>query len=219
MAKIPVEKKGGTPWWWWLLGLLLIIGLIWLIAELFDGDADVEGVPPVTDTMVAPPGALPPGTAAADIPGRVNEFVQFAQADTAEVEADMGLQHEYTSRGLELLAGALSAVVNQYDLGDIQMEAQRDTLTQRVEAIQQDPMSTQHANKVRDAFLSVADLMESIQQKRFPDAAQTVSQVRQSAESISETEPLLEQSEDVRTFFDRAADALQRISGPTAGTS
>ncbi len=38
MANIPVERKGGTPWWTWLLALLAIIGLIWLVAELFEND-------------------------------------------------------------------------------------------------------------------------------------------------------------------------------------
>lgn len=38
MAKIPVEKKGGTPIWAWVLGLLLLAGLIWLLVEILGGD-------------------------------------------------------------------------------------------------------------------------------------------------------------------------------------
>ncbi len=40
MAQIPVEKKGGTPWWAWLLGLLVLIGLVLLLIELFDAEPD-----------------------------------------------------------------------------------------------------------------------------------------------------------------------------------
>ncbi len=40
MANIPVERTGGTPWWLWLLGLLLLIGLIWFLADLFSDDED-----------------------------------------------------------------------------------------------------------------------------------------------------------------------------------
>ena len=44
MAKIPVEKRSGTPWWLWLLGLLLLAGLIWLLIGLFNDDADEADV-------------------------------------------------------------------------------------------------------------------------------------------------------------------------------
>lgn len=43
MANIPVERTGGgTPWWLWLLGLLLLVGLVWLVAELFDNEPDAD---------------------------------------------------------------------------------------------------------------------------------------------------------------------------------
>ena len=54
MANIPVERTStGTPWWLWLLGLLLLIGLIWLLAGLFD-DND-EDVAVVDDVEVVDP--------------------------------------------------------------------------------------------------------------------------------------------------------------------
>lgn len=43
MANIPIEReRNGMPWWAWLLGLLLLIGAVWLIAELFDDEPDVD---------------------------------------------------------------------------------------------------------------------------------------------------------------------------------
>ncbi len=52
MANIPVERTGGG-WWKWLLALLLLLGLIWLIAELFDDGDEVElaEADPVVDTV------------------------------------------------------------------------------------------------------------------------------------------------------------------------
>lgn len=39
MARIPVERdRGGSPWWLWLIGLLVLVGIIWIIAELFERD-------------------------------------------------------------------------------------------------------------------------------------------------------------------------------------
>ena len=51
MANIPVERKGGTPWWTWLLALLAVIGLIWLIAELFDDEPDADELPGTEDNV------------------------------------------------------------------------------------------------------------------------------------------------------------------------
>lgn len=58
MANIPVERTdraGGTPWWAWLLGLLVLIGLIWLVASLLSDDRpDRERVATADTTAVAP---------------------------------------------------------------------------------------------------------------------------------------------------------------------
>lgn len=58
MANIPVERTGstgGTPWWAWLIGLLLLIGLIWLLASaLTDDDMDTRTAAVDTTTAVTP---------------------------------------------------------------------------------------------------------------------------------------------------------------------
>lgn len=61
MANIPVERKGGTPWWTWLLALLAIVGLIWLIAELFDTEPDEDDLAVVDDIDMVDDTALGDG--------------------------------------------------------------------------------------------------------------------------------------------------------------
>lgn len=52
MAKIPVEKKQGTPWFLWLLGLLLAGALVWGLVEVLNDDAEIaEGVEPVPEVV------------------------------------------------------------------------------------------------------------------------------------------------------------------------
>lgn len=52
MANIPVERtSSGTPWWLWLIGLLLLGGLIWLIAELFDNEPDADEIVGTEDNV------------------------------------------------------------------------------------------------------------------------------------------------------------------------
>jgi len=73
MANIPVERTrgtGGVPWWAWLLGLIVLIGLIWLIASLVTNDDPDRTAPPPEDRRTAPP-AQPgdPATPPQDPPG------------------------------------------------------------------------------------------------------------------------------------------------------
>lgn len=204
MARIPVEKKGGagTPWWLWLLGLILLVGLIWLLVEAFDTEEVEE--PVVEEPVVTEP--VEPMTGQ-EVPQRVEAFTNHVE--TQEVPQEMGPQHEYTSRGIMLLSDALSAVVDRDALGDIDLEARRDTLEQRAQRIQQAPQSPRHANAVRDAFTGAADVMESLQ-SQYPEA--NVQQVRQAAQAIDPQTPLLEQRERVQTFFQRASDALETMA-------
>lgn len=59
MAHIPVEKKSGTPWWVWLLALLLIGGVIWLFAEMFDDEPDEDDFA-TTEVIDDPVDTTPP---------------------------------------------------------------------------------------------------------------------------------------------------------------
>ncbi len=52
MANIPVEEtRTGTPWWLWLLGLILLGGVIWLVAELFDNEPDADEIAGTEDNV------------------------------------------------------------------------------------------------------------------------------------------------------------------------
>lgn len=54
MARIPIEERSsGSPWWLWLLGLILLAGIIWLVAGLFD-EPDAEVLATTPDPIEAP---------------------------------------------------------------------------------------------------------------------------------------------------------------------
>ena len=42
MAEIRVEPKRKTPIWPWIIGILILLGLIWLLVEAFDRDDEIE---------------------------------------------------------------------------------------------------------------------------------------------------------------------------------
>ncbi|GEM_PF-3583306 len=96
MARIPVEhERRGSPWWLWLLGLLLLAGLIWLLAELFEpsrpSDEVVEGevrreqpTPPAEGAAITNPEQIVNATEPASLVGR------RVQLDSMRVVASQG---------------------------------------------------------------------------------------------------------------------------------
>ncbi len=46
MARIDIEQKKNV--WPWIIGLVVLLLLIWGVAELLDNDDDVNAVPPAT---------------------------------------------------------------------------------------------------------------------------------------------------------------------------
>lgn len=135
------------------------------------------------------------------------QFVQFAQADN---DLKQGMEHEYTSTGIRRLADALGSVASR-DAGDSDIERKLDALRGRAEQLQKDARSTEHADITRQALLAAADVMTTLQNKRFPNLGGQVAQVRQAAEDIKPDQNLLDQKTRVQTFFRRASGVLQEM--------
>jgi hypothetical protein len=51
MANIPVEPKSGAAWLPWLIGIIVLGGLIWLVAELFDNEPDADELAGLEDNV------------------------------------------------------------------------------------------------------------------------------------------------------------------------
>jgi hypothetical protein len=113
MARIPVEhERKGSPWWMWLLGLLLLAGVIWLLAELFDNeevveDPIVEGVEEVEP--VAPVGGLIVEpmeiTEATDPDAFIGRQVQFEMMRVVSVPGDSVFVMEKADTAASEIAG------------------------------------------------------------------------------------------------------------------
>lgn len=84
MANIPVEKTGsGTPWWAWLLGLVLLAGLVWLVAELFDNEPDADEIAGQDDNVgLIDDFEIEPG--ADEVDSDVDEYVGVSNAAYAD---------------------------------------------------------------------------------------------------------------------------------------
>jgi hypothetical protein len=212
MADIDVERKSGTPVWPWILGLLVLALLAWLLLGRTDRDRVVT---PIAEDTIPAAEAVP---GQAQRTAAVDQYLTWhEQTDTAE----MGVQHEYTATGLRQLADALESIVRQDAVGETAIEPRMQTLRQNANQLQETHWESQdHSNLAREGFISAAEVVEALRDHRFTQQqqlGQSVPRVRQSAEAVSPTVPLLEQRDAVHRFFDSSADALRQMTDNRAG--
>lgn len=200
MAEINIEKKDPSSVWPWLLGLALLLVVGWIaISALGDDDEPVvDQAAMERDGAVGTAGGAAATTA---VPTAIQEYAAFANEPA---QPAVGRDHDYTAEGIRRLSAALGAFVEQRP-GDTETRSRFDRFKQSAERLQQDPKSGAHAGTVRDVFTSAVDVFESARIE-----AGDVSQLRQLATSISADQPLLQQTDTVKQFFSRTADALQR---------
>jgi hypothetical protein len=226
MADINIQKKE-RPVWPWVLGILAVLALVFFLFRNNDGDDRRQAATTTTtrDTvdrratdrtatgagMGARTGAGAAGTEAReDMPRNVENFVEYVNENSARQEAD--LDHDYTADGIRRLARALDDLADRANMDGDDFDARKDRLKEQADAIQKNPQSLQHANIIRDAFTSAADMMESIQRQAYPNHGNQVSQVRQAANNINPNQQTMNQKGQIDTFFERSSQALQAMS-------
>ena len=95
---------------------------------------------------------------------------------------------------------------------DVDIDTELESAIEKAEAITNDPMDTNHADKIKKAYLSITDVIEKIQTEKFPQLSNEVEELRQAAHSIDPAVLTLDQKEKVNRYFDEAADALQKMN-------
>lgn len=210
MAEIRVEPKHNkTPIWPWIIGLLLLVGLIWIVAETFDGEEAPEVAAVETPILEEEPVANRDATSINEL-APVNEYVTYVGNDA--VSAEMGLAHNYTSEALQKLQAALAAIAEDQDQLDPAIRDEIAKLENVANRIQTDPQSLQHANLIQEAFISAATVMDALQENYFADLDDEVTEVQRIANMINVNEPTLEQKDQVKQFFEASAEAVRAMA-------
>ncbi len=214
MANIRIEEKnGGTAIWPWIVGLLVLGLVIWGITELFD-EADEPGIEEVgiVDNDVDDNTAVYTNTDADDTAYR-NSVAAYMDY-TADMQGEMGLDHEFSHRALTLLANA-SASLAEYKEQDGNSDARTKAaqVRQLADEITRDPTATDHADKIRAAALMITDILENVDRDSYAgnERAQ-LTQLRKQAQDINAQTLTLNQKEDVRGFFATARNILAKMS-------
>ena len=211
MAEIKIEKKK-KPVWPWILALVIIGGiLIWIWTDDAEPVTDEPGV--VAEEQIDQARERENRTArensdnSAPDDGAVNEYVQYVE-ENAE---SMGLEHEYTHKGLTNLAEALESVASQMP-GSPNVQSDISNLKQQADRLMKETESTKHANTIREAFMSSANVLEEFQQNQYPDMQQEVQELKSIAKNIDKSKMATEQSDAVNRFFAQSADVVSRMS-------
>lgn len=210
MAEIHVEKNR-KPVWPWIVGILVILGIVWLVTDspentLEEGTAVISTQPgmepiPGDADIVEEPEASETRTDLASV-----SYVDFVNNN--DFKDHMGEDHEATGEALVKLSSALRNLSEN----NADFESAINQVAEDGRQIQQDPSSTGHANTLKSAFSSTADVLERIQAERFPDAESEVNDVREAATAFKADQQLLDQKNEIAAFFDESANAIEKMN-------
>ena len=213
MAQIRIEEKKSGSILPWILGLLLLGLAIWGIAEAFEESDELE----LTETEEYIEDESVVGNDIDDDIIAVNyddEFEEFLSY-TADMEGEMGLDHEFSHRALSLLAAATLAVSEDTD-SDNQygIDGKMQQVMSLADEITEDPYATDHPDKLRMAALLITESLGDLDQNYFNGVAgQDIQMLRKEAQDITANTLTLNQKEDVRSFFGAARNVLAKMEG------
>jgi multidrug efflux pump subunit AcrA (membrane-fusion protein) len=210
MAEIPIERKPQRSWWpLALLALLVLLG-VWY----FTNSRTVDAPATAAGGEVGTPSVTATAPAAGSSEG-VTQFLAFVDQQNAQRNASVS--HDYAVTGVRRLAAAIGDLAAGDSLAGSTVTQQVAALNTVADSLAASPAEAlTHADYVRAAFLSSAELLQGMQQRRFPALADQAAAVRASAESLDKGRPLLEQTTQVQQFFERAAAVVRGMSGGSA---
>ncbi|CAN5432947.1 hypothetical protein BH23BAC1_BH23BAC1_10410 [soil metagenome] len=214
MAEINIQKKR-KPVWPWIIGLIIAAAVIWIVLESVDRE-EVIYIPTATDQTTPQQTTPQQSDATADMadqqayPQEVNNFISFVRENDSVEE--MNLDHDYTADGIRLLSMALSDLVDRVGAEDINMQQKKENLKRKADRIQRNPQATYHADTIRSAFISSAELMEDLENNHFSNVDNQVDRVRETAEAIDPNTETLNQRTKVKAFFASSSQALHAMA-------
>jgi hypothetical protein len=215
MAEIRIEEKdkrtgGGGSAWAWILGLIVVGLLVWFLIDAFDGDDDIEevGVAPETEMIEEPRYEEGAATVAGDRELYTN--VETYDTYVESLEGNVSLDHNYIHQGITRLVNAINSIGQA---SDVNLENNRQQAMNLADQMRQNPESTQHANQARQAFVSIAEMINSLQQSGNEFANVQTQEVMDAAQAVNPQELLTNQGDAVKNFFTEARQTVNEMAG------
>ena len=206
MAEIPIEKRKKRTIWPWILGIVVVLVLIWVLAdnnvEVEDGTAFRQDENVMTDRN--------DNTMAQQEDGRVEQFIQYVEDNGSVISQN----HEYTRQGLLFLADALDELHNR--IGSTAENLNTEEIRTKAQSLTENVTSSDHANTIKDAFLTAANAVQRLQTQYFPNMNADTDELSESANELEGNELATEQGDKIEKFFEKAADKLDEMTTESA---
>ncbi len=200
MAEIKIEKK--KVMWPWVLLILGVTAMIIYYLTLEDTPTrNIEK--PDTDELV--------GTIEKDLLSvKENNIDVLAFIDFVGNEKNkMSLSHAYTSEALLKLVTAIEAISKEVDY---EILADLGRVRDNAKVITQKPLVNTHADTIRNATDILTGVLQNLQQSKYPGLNNEVSELKAASESIKPEILTLNQKNEVKNYFHKAADLLQKMN-------
>lgn len=192
MAEIKIEKKTNI-WTWILLGTVIVAAFIYFMSSNYGTKETAE---------------IPEPTALIDINENnttVNAFVVFIESDSNK----MTLSHEFTTEALIKLTDATNAMAAEigYDI-----KSDMEKVKGYADFITRDILNTLHADSIRKSFDLLTNVLQNIQQAKYPTLNNEVTELRNASVSIDPDVLTLNQKDAVKNYFYKAAALLKKMN-------
>lgn len=123
-------------------------------------------------------------------------------------DKDMGLDHEFTHTALSKLIAAVGASAEALELD---VSSDLNEASQNADDITKDPLSLDHADKIRKAGDLIVRALDKIQSEKYPDMGEEMDAVRAASQNIMADSMTLDQREDVKEFFQTTMRLLSKM--------
>ncbi len=121
----------------------------------------------------------------------------------------MSLDHSYTNMALTELTKAVEAMAMEVDYD---VKADISKAKQLADEITKDPLSTDHADKIRNAADILSTALQNMQRSKYPELSAEASQVRNAVSAIAPETLTLNQRDTIKSFFREAAMLLKKMN-------
>lgn len=135
----------------------------------------------------------------------VSAFTSFIANDKNK----MTLDHAYTNEALLKLTDAVNAMANEINYS---VEGDISEVKKYADKITNDPFETTHANDIRMSTDIMTNVLQNMQQAKFPGLANDITALRSASASIKPDVLTLDQRDAVKSFFGKAADLLEKMN-------
>lgn len=217
MAEIKIEKK--KPIWPWIILVLIILAILYFLVFANDDDRDemddMDETEQIEDETVWEDEDTTSWGNEADTTDWASENDTLGTAGVSGYltyisdTSKMGVDHEYTNNALIQLMNAVQAKAKEINYN---IEADMQSVRQDAKAIQDDPTGQNHANKIKQAGTKLANILQKMQQEKYPDLSNDVEEVKTAANNIDGSQQTLQQKDQINKFFNEAADVLRKMS-------